>query len=213
MSAARTWQAAGMASVLEAALIAGVVMVVATAVPHPQPRPTYVPLVIEPLVEVPKKVEPEKPPEPKPVEVPKPKPQPVAKIEPVVPPPVVPQPVVATPPPDAIVEQVPPPPPPVVRQQQEAVDPALAYNGELTKAVQAAFRVPGAAEAARFKGRARVQFALQDGKVSAVKLLETSTMGAVDRAAVKAVESANFPPPPDALRGQLRTYQIWVECY
>ena len=94
-----------------------------------------------------------------------------------------------------------------------AVDPALAYNVKLAAAVQAAFVVPGPAAALGFKGRARVEFHLRDGIVSNAKIIQASGLGAVDRAALKAVEMASFPVPPPALVGKEGVYQIWVACY
>ena len=93
------------------------------------------------------------------------------------------------------------------------VDPALAYNVKLAAAVQAAFVVPGPAAALGFKGRARVEFHLRDGIVSNAKIIQASGLGAVDRAALKAVEMASFPVPPPALVGKEGVYQIWVACY
>jgi len=93
------------------------------------------------------------------------------------------------------------------------VDPALAYNAKLAAAVQAAFVVPGPAAALGFKGRARVEFHLRDGIVSNAKIIQASGLGAVDRAALKAVEMASFPVPPPALVGKEGVYQIWVACY
>lgn len=92
-------------------------------------------------------------------------------------------------------------------------DPAVAYNLKLAAAVQAAFVVPGAATALGFKGRTRIEFQLKDGVVSNYKILQPSGLSAVDRAALKAVEVANFPAPPSALAGKEGIYQIWVACY
>jgi len=114
--------------------------------------------------------------------------------------------VAATPP-------APPPAPPVVSPPAPAVDPALAYNMKLAAAVQAAFVVPGPASALGFKGRARVEFHLRDGVASNAKIIQPSGLGAVDRAALKAVEVAAFPAPPAALAGKEGVYQIWVACF
>ena len=89
----------------------------------------------------------------------------------------------------------------------------MAYNVKLAAAVQAAFVVPGPAAALGFKGRARVEFHLRDGVVSNAKIIQGSGLGAVDRAALKAVEMASFPVPPTALVGKEGVYQIWVACY
>jgi TonB family protein len=89
----------------------------------------------------------------------------------------------------------------------------LAYNVKLAAAVQSAFVVPGPASALGFKGRARVEFHLKDGVVGQVKIIQVSGLGAVDRAAIKAVETAVFPAPPAALAGKEGVYQIWVACF
>lgn len=96
---------------------------------------------------------------------------------------------------------------------QATPDPTLAYNVKLAAAVQAAFDVPGSAKALSFKGRARMEFSLHDGKVSAIRVLQSSGLSAVDRAAIKAVESASYPAPPAALQNKEGVYQIWVACY
>lgn len=93
------------------------------------------------------------------------------------------------------------------------IDPALAYNVKLAAAVQAAFEVPGSAKALSFKGKARVEFNLHDGVASAIRVVQSSGLGAVDRAAVKAVEIANFPLPPAELKSKEGIYQIWVACF
>ena len=94
-----------------------------------------------------------------------------------------------------------------------SVDPAIAYNLKLAAAVQTAFVVPGPAAALGFKGRARLEFHLRDGVVSNAKIIQASGLGAVDRAALKAVEVAQFPAPPSSLLGKEGVYQIWVACY
>lgn len=93
-----------------------------------------------------------------------------------------------------------------------AIDPAMiaAYNSKLNAAVQAAFRVPAAAADIGFKGRVRVEFALRDGVVSDIRILQPSGLSMVDRAAITAVESAKYPLPPQVLQGKNGTYQIWV---
>lgn len=93
------------------------------------------------------------------------------------------------------------------------VDPAPAYNAKLAAAVQAAFELPAAASALNFKGRTRIEFALHDGLASAIRIIVSSGLGAVDRAAVKAVQAAVFPSPPAALQVKEGGYQIWVACF
>lgn len=94
-----------------------------------------------------------------------------------------------------------------------AADLARAYNAKIAAAVQAAFQIPAAASALGFKGRTRVEFSLREGSASGIHIVLTSGFGAVDRAAIQAVQSAVYPAPPTALRGSEGTYQIWVACF
>jgi periplasmic protein TonB len=95
-----------------------------------------------------------------------------------------------------------------------SLDPGLlaAYNQKLTAAVQAAFHAPSVASDMGFKGRVRIEFTLRDGVVTNVRVDVPSGLTAVDRAAVHAVQVANYPIPPQALIGKNGTYQIWVAC-
>ena len=95
----------------------------------------------------------------------------------------------------------------------ELVDPLIAYSAKLAAAAQAAFQVPAAAKETNFKGRSRVEFTLRDGVVSGVQISHSSGFGLVDRAALKAIQSATYPQPPESLQGKEQRYQIWVECY
>jgi periplasmic protein TonB len=231
----RSWQAFASALGLEAAVLG---IAIAWLVTHPpQPPEKIVPItidaVVEPAVQKPVAPEPEKikppPPVMRPLPVPVPAVKPIARMQPpptpqgaparasvpapspvpvqdaVAPPPSPPTaytvPAAATPPPLA-------PPPPVAA----AVDPSPAYNAKLAAAVQAVFEVPAAAAALSFKGRTRVEFSLRDGVVSAARVIQTSGLGAADRAAIKAVQAAVYPPPPPALQGKENSYQIWVAC-
>lgn len=212
------WASLGPALMIELALVGGAL--VAVMMHPPEELQEVIPLVMS-MIEEPKV---DKPLPPKPPEV---KPPPVApkmvvppqQITPVVPAPAEVRPVTEPPPP--VVAQptafsapvAPPPPPAVVSPQPPAVDPALAYNVKLAAAVQAAFVVPGPASALGFKGRARVEFHLRDGVASNAKIIQPSGLGAVDRAALKAIEVAAFPAPPAALAGKEGVYQIWVACF
>ena len=223
----RQWKALGWAFALEIALVAGLLaLLLAQRTP---PAPQEVALSIEPLPKpvAEKRAPPPKPEPPKPVVRPVTTPPPsptVVAPAPVAPPPIqLPQPVVeapavvitkpveavaiAAPPPVVRVEPPPPPPPP------DNADIARSYNAKLSAAVQAAFVVPSAARNLSFKGRARIEFGLRDGVVSAIRVVQSSGLGVVDRAAVTAVESAAFPSPPPALQGRDGVYQIWVACY
>ena len=94
-----------------------------------------------------------------------------------------------------------------------AADVATAYNAKIAAAVQAAFQVPMAASALAFKGRVRVEFVLHDGRAGTARVVLGSGLGAVDEAALRAVRSAAYPPPPATLASQDGSYQIWVACY
>jgi len=192
---------------------------------HPQQESQHVIPLVMSMLEEPKV---EKPLPPKPQEI---KPPPVqAKVVPMpvkpqtsvtpevrpvqeVTPPVVAQPTAFSTPVVADSPPAPPPAPSVVSSPAPAADPALAYNMKLASAVQAAFVVPGPASALGFKGRARVEFHLRDGVASNAKIIQPSGLGAVDRAALKAVEAASFPAPPPTLAGKDGVYQIWVACF
>ena len=213
----RPWQAFGSALGLEV-LVIGVLMAWLAA--HtPAPIETAVPLSIEalaaPALEKPREPEKIKPP---PVVPPKP----LLRAVTPTPPAPVPTPVVAavTPPvsaaPSPIAAAAPAPAtaapavPAPATVAANVVDPAQAYNAKLTAAAQAAFEVPGAVTALAFKGRARVEFNLRDAQASGIHIVQTSGLGAMDRAALKAVQNAAFPQPPASLQGKELRYQIWV---
>ena len=219
----RQWQAFGSALGLEMALVGALVAWVGT---HPPTLPEpVIPLSIESIVPA----APEKPSEP---EKPKPAvppeqqlPRPVTRITPppqlaALPPPLAapmpgsqataPMPATPAPTPQALPAPVsaalPVTPPAAV----PVVDPSPAYNAKLTAAAQAAFEVPGTVAALNFKGRARISFKLRDGVASSIAIGQSSGLGAMDRAAAKAVQTANFPQPPPSLQGKEIAYEIWV---
>jgi periplasmic protein TonB len=183
--------------------------------PKPVVRPLPVPVpAAKPVVQPPTPPMPQSAPAPTSVPAPNliPSPVPVpdtvtqapAPPAPLAPPTAYSVPVAPAPPPPA----PPPPPPPMAA----TVDPSPAYNAKLAAAVQAVFEVPAAAAALNFKGRTRVEFSLRDGVVSAARVVQTSGLGAADRAALKAVQAAAYPAPPPALQGKENSYQIWVVC-
>jgi TonB family protein len=208
------WASALSALAIEFGVVA---LIVVWVIMHPpEDMPQVIPLVMS-MMDAPKDSLP-KPPEPAklPVLVPKTKTlPPVAQVSPEVRPVEEPAPPVlakpnafSAPPP-----QVQPATVALSNPAPQVVDPAVAYNLKLAAAVQAAFVVPGPAAALGFKGRARVEFHLKDGAVSHAKILQASGLGAVDRAALKAVEVAVFPVPPSALLDKEGVYQIWVACF
>ena len=119
-----------------------------------------------------------------------------------------------TPPPFQGTPTNPPATTPEPAATSQVIDPAVlaAYNAKLTAAVQAAFRVPNAAADIGFKGRVRIEFTLRNGVVTNIRVDVPSGLGPVDRAAVRAVQTANYPLPPQVLLGKDGTYQIWVAC-
>jgi periplasmic protein TonB len=125
-----------------------------------------------------------------------------------------PEPMAAALPSAPIPPAVPTTPAPTPQQVQPstpaAPDPTPAYNARLTAAAQAAFTVPGAVTSLNFKGRARVGFKLRNGQVSNVSLIQSSGLGAMDRAALQAVQTASYPAAPPALQDRDIAYEIWV---
>jgi periplasmic protein TonB len=102
------------------------------------------------------------------------------------------------------------PVPPVQPTSAANTDPSPAYKSQLTAAAQAAFQVPGTVVALSFKGRTRVGFKLTDQTVSGVTLVQSSGLGAMDRAALAAVQTAQYPKAPAELRDRLLAFEIWV---
>ena len=234
VDARKRWQALGLAAMLEGLVALGLLVLLGHA-PAPAP-PAVIALTIDaPPVPAEKQAEPPKPlPKvPPPLAVAKPQTVPVHPS----PPPLAAQPLpapalppAAQAPPDAPdatvsrsaeaapaaapvapsrVEAPPPPPPPPA----ENGDIARSYNAKLSAAVQAAFVVPSVARNMGFRGRARVEFGLRDGVVSALRVVQSSGLSAVDKAALAALQNAAFPAPPPSLQGKDGVYQIWVACY
>jgi len=59
-------------------------------------------------------------------------------------------------------------------------------------------------------GRTRVAFEYRDGTVSDVKVLISSGVGLLDRAAIAAVRDAVYPKPEAAFVGKTLSEQLWV---
>lgn len=219
---ARLWRAFGSALGLEVALAALVVAWVAT---HHAPQPVQ---VIPLSIEAPAFPQPEKLPDPAPQKSmvsherqrPKPINHTVPQSQPAVAPVAVPLPgtQAAVPAPTPTATQVPTPVSTPASNPQPAqtptpaqvADPIPAYNAKLTAAAQAAFEVPGTVTALNFKGRTRVGFRLRDGLPSSISIVQSSGLGAMDRAAIRAVQAAFFPQPPSGLQGKEMAYEIWV---
>jgi protein TonB len=136
-------------------------------------------------------------PPPKPAVVPPPQPAPT-------PAPVVPSaaPTVPTPAPR------PAPAPPPAPAAPATASPS--FEGALRAAIQAALHYPESARMAGMSGRTRVGFQYRDGVVSDVRVVVSSGMGLLDRAAVAAVRDAAYPKPEPAFVGKTLSEQLWV---
>ncbi len=215
------WSALGIALTLEGLGLGAGLAWVAAHPPAPPPL-TALPIAIEappvaapppePLPPPPKEAPP--PPKPAPMapaHVAPPKPAPAPTPAPVAPTPSE-QPVAATPAPATQTVSAPPvAPPPALPPPKGPIGPSSEYIAKVRAAVQAAFVYPPAAKALEFSGRTRVAFHLMDGHPGGAHVLVGSGMGLVDKAALQAVTSAEYPAPPAELRGVDSGYEIWIE--
>jgi protein TonB len=209
LSARPRWRALGMAATIEAAIVAAVLAGAARHVQHDEPvelsvnlmTPTAPPVAQTPLA---------KP------DVPPPRVKSLSLPEVTLP--VVPEPAPVPPPPiaspllqpavhavEAVAAPVAPPPPPAA-----SAAPSAEYIAKVRAAVQGAFEYPIAAKAQDFKGRARVAFSLTDTRPSDARVVVSSGMNIVDKAALKAVEGASYPPAPEALSHANQAFEVWV---
>ena len=198
-------QALGLAIVIEAVLLAIAAALIAWAATMKPAQSEPIPIVLASV---------EQAPQPKP-EPPKSKPKletpPPPVVAPQAPPPPVPVEPPVTPPavpvPTAFTQPVPPPPAPSV----DKAKPSAEYAAKVRAAVQAAHYYPPAAIALGYSGRVRVEFHLRDKVPGEPHLLVASGLGIIDRAALQAVKSAQYPEPPAELAGADLVYQVWVE--
>lgn len=200
-------QAFGLAVVLELALLVGATAILSGVTPTKSAMSETMSIVLE------KQEQPSvKPPEPKPeqaVPQPKPKPQipPPQEVQQTPPPQDIPVPQASVP--TAFTEPVAPPPaPPPAADTDKA---SAEYAARVHAAVQAAHYYPPAAVVLRYAGRVRVEFHLRDRVPGEARLLVASGLGLIDRAALQAVQTAQYPVPPPELRGADLVYQVWVE--
>ena len=207
------FQAFGLAILVEIALLAAAATLLTWVASVKPAQSEPVPIVLaneEPA--------PVKPPEPKP-EPPKPKPKPITpppKATPQPPPPLeIPAerpkqtPMVQVP--TAFTEPVPPPAPLPQAVKTDNAKPSAEYAAKVHAAVQAAHYYPPAAAALHYSGRVRVEFHLRDKIPSESRILVASGLGIIDRAALQAVQNAQYPTPPAELVGIDLIYQVWVE--
>ncbi len=209
MSGRPRWQALGMTVAVEAVIVVAVLVGAVRHVQHDEPvvlsvnlmTPTAPPVAQPPL---PKPDVP--PPRAKSLSLPEVTLPVVTEPAPAPPPPVaspLAQPVVHTA--EAVAAAVAPPPPPAA-----SAAPSAEYLAKVRAAVQGAFEYPMAAKAQDFKGRARVAFSLNDTRPSGARIVVSSGMNIVDRAALRAVEGASYPPAPEALSHAEQAFEVWV---
>ena len=210
LSSRPRWRAFGMAAAIEAAIVVAMLAGAARHVQHDEPvvlsidlvAPTVPPVAPTPL--------------PKP-DIPPPRVKSLSLPE--MTPPVVPEPAPALPPlptsppaqavahaAESVAAPVAAPPPPPAA----SAAPSAEYIAKVRAAVQGAFEYPMAAKAQDFKGRARVAFSLDDTHPSSARIVVSSGMNIVDRAALKAVEGASYPPAPEALSLAEQAFEVWV---
>jgi protein TonB len=198
-----------MAAAIEAAIVVAVLAGAARHVQHDEPVVLSVNLMTPPTPAVapPLLAKPDVPP-------PRAKSLPLPEVTlPAVPEPApVPPPPVASPLAEPVVHGAEPVAAPVAPPPQPAASaaPSAEYIAKVRAAVQGAFEYPMAAKAQDFRGRARVAFSLTDTRPSSARIVVSSGMNIVDRAALKAVERASYPPAPEALRRADQAFEVWV---
>jgi protein TonB len=204
-------QAFGLALLIEAAIIVGLIGLMAVSASTQAGHTEPVPLTLL-ADDTPKPEQPQPEPKPqkiKPIsrEMPKvPTPPHAALISPATPPLAAMESDVQT----AFADPAPAPPPPPLPAPSNAHF-EQDYAGKVHDAVQSAYFYPPAAAAMRFSGRVRVEFMLRDTQVVESRVVQSCGIGLFDRAAIDAVKVARYPDPPAELRGQSLHYQIWVE--
>lgn len=158
---------------------------------HPAPPP---PVQKVAVITIPKNPPPPPPPPPK-TPLPKmPTPQPLSEV------PAIPVPV---PVPNAIPPQ--PPQPPIIPRPQPKVNMNAIrseFNSRVKAAIDAAKVYPREAILSGATGIVRVTFYYKDQHVSDVQIERSSGNRALDRAAMEAVNKAQYPVPPPQLAGQ-----------
>lgn len=215
-----TWQAFGMAALIEAAIVVVAAILLAGTLASKPPVSEPVPITLADDPPPP----PEKHEEPKPVPAP-PVPQPKLKTpvkpvenrpqtppEPAAPPLAqAPSPVAATA--NAFSEPVPASPPPPAPPSNNHPDIQASFDAKVRGAVNAWHNVhyPTAASTMHFAGKTQVEFHLRDGAVSGVRVLISCGVGLFDQSSLAAVQGASYPETPAELRGHDNLYQIWVE--
>ena len=217
--------ATAIALLIEALLLAALVIGLSDAKKTTPPRPQPVMLSFPVIQAAPPKPAPTPPRKPPVKPVPHPRPAPVHHTVHHLSPPVhktevsepAPEPLAMAPAaPDTV--SAPPQPAPVQHTEKSSppsVDPNIQarFEDQVRSAVQSAMRYPYAAKLAHISGRAQVSFDYTDGRVSAIKIAVSSGYGMLDSAALQAVSAAAYPPPPKNLAGKSMPFEVWVRFY
>lgn len=135
--------------------------------------------------------------EPKPVEETTPEPQPQVAD--------------ATPPPN--VEQEKPVADAHPSQSAKGNDVPATFSDKARTAVQSAVQYPYAAKMAHITGNTRVAFLYMDGLISNPRIIKSSGYDSLDRAALKAVSEAKYPPTPPELEHRSVSLEIVVRFF
>ena len=212
--------ALALALLIEATLLAALAWLGTHQAPPPPPP---VEITLSQPKPLPKPVTPKpQPPKPHPKPQPKPRPHPVHPL-----PKPRPRPLPAPPPPRALIPPPspqpaarpampvtpPPPAPPVPPQHPDLTATRLSFEGALREAIQAAVRFPEAARLMHVGGRVLVSFEFLDGKVSQVRVAQSSSVPMLDAAALASVRDAPYPPTPAALASRSMRFRIWVRFH
>lgn len=107
------------------------------------------------------------------------------------------------------------------KASESAAHPQAARRARLTKAfkhrvrsaVEAAARYPRAARMMGLRGQAQVAFDYKNGRVSNERISHSSGHVLLDRAALRAVRGADYPPAPDALRDKWLNFSIVIRFH
>lgn len=198
----------GLAVAVELLLLAAVAALVFLAQTLRPPIEAKAPVAIQ-LAEVPPEPKPTPPEPPRPVQkTPLPR-----KVEPVPVPQPTPvlQPVKAAEPSPFAEKSRPATPPAPPAPAQPSPDQLADYMAKVRAAVQAALVYPESASEIQFNGRARVEFRLTHGVQGNARIIVSSGFRVFDRAALLAVQNAQYPQPPATMADESRLFQVWVE--
>lgn len=102
------------------------------------------------------------------------------------------------------------PPAPEMEKNNLAESALAALEARIRAAVQESVVYPQVSRLMQQTGRAQVRFDYADGAAEAPAIARTSTVAALDEAALNAVRAARMPPPPAVLAGQRLHLLVWV---